>query len=198
MSESFDRLVRALRKLPGLGAKSAERMALHLALERQDEAREIAAAISTALGRVTPCPECAGLSEDGKLCAICGNPGRRQDAICIVERSSDIAAIEKSGAWRGKYHVLGGKLSPLHKIGPDKLNLAALSKRIEGGGVEEIILALSNDIEGEATCHYINERIIGGREIRLTRIGFGLPSGSQLGFADSGTIKSALESRKTF
>lgn len=198
MSESFDRLVRALRKLPGLGAKSAERMALHLALERQDDAREIAAAISSALGRVTPCPECAGLSEDGELCAICGNPGRRQDAICIVERSSDIAAIEKSGAWRGKYHVLGGKLSPLHKIGPDKLNLAALSKRIEGGDVEEIILALSNDIEGEATCHYISERIIGGREIRLTRIGFGLPSGSQLGFADSGTIKSALESRKTF
>lgn len=198
MSEAFDRLAKALKKLPGLGMKSAERMALHMALENQGEAREIAAAITAALERVTPCPECFGLSEDGKLCAVCANPVRLQNAVCIVERSSDIAAIEKSGAWRGKYHVLGGKLSPLHKIGPDKLNLAALAKRLESGEISEIILALSNDIEGEATCHYIQERIVGAREIRLTRIGFGLPSGSQLGFADSGTIKSALDSRKEF
>ena len=198
MSESFDRLVRALRKLPGLGAKSAERMALHLALERQDEAREIAAAISTALGRVTPCPECAGLSEDGELCAICGNPGRRQDAICIVERSSDIAAIEKSGAWRGVYHVLGGKLSPIKNIGVGDLNFKQLESRVASGEVCEIVLALSNDIEGEATCHYVMKKFENVGNLRLTRIGFGLPSGSQLGFADSGTIKSALDSRKNF
>ena len=118
--------------------------------------------------------------------------------MCVVEKASDIAAIEKSGAWRGKYHVLGGKLSPIKKIGPDKLNLASLARRAEESGITEIILALSNDIEAEATCHYIQERVAAPRGIRLTRIGFGLPSGSQLGFADSDTIKSALESRKAF
>lgn len=198
MSKSFDRLKNALKKLPGTGQKSAERMAMHLALENRADALEIAEAITAALGRITPCPECFGLSENGQLCEICADASRISDALCVVEKASDIAAIEKSGAWRGKYHVLGGKLSPLKKIGPEKLNLAALSKRVDESGITEIILALSNDIEAEATCHYIQERIAAPRAVRLTRIGFGLPSGSQLGFADSGTIKSALESRKLF
>lgn len=198
MSKSFDRLKNALKKLPGTGQKSAERMAMHLALENRADALEIAEAITAALGRITPCPECFGLSENGQLCEICTDASRISDALCVVEKASDIAAIEKSGAWRGKYHVLGGKLSPLKKIGPEKLNLAALSKRVDESGITEIILALSNDIEAEATCHYIQERIAAPRAVRLTRIGFGLPSGSQLGFADSGTIKSALESRKLF
>ena len=198
MSKSFDRLKNALKKLPGTGQKSAERMAMHLALENRADALEIAEAITAALGRITPCPECFGLSENGQLCEICADASRISDALCVVEKASDIAAIEKSGAWRGKYHVLGGKLSPLKKIGPEKLNLAALSKRVDESGITEIILALSNDIGAEATCHYIQERIAAPRAVRLTRIGFGLPSGSQLGFADSGTIKSALESRKLF
>jgi len=198
MSKSFDRLKNALKKLPGTGQKSAERMAMHLALENRADALEIAEAITAALGRVTPSPECFGLSENGQLCEICADASRISDALCVVEKASDIAAIEKSGAWRGKYHVLGGKLSPLKKIGPEKLNLAALSKRVDESGITEIILALSNDIGAEATCHYIQERIAAPRAVRLTRIGFGLPSGSQLGFADSGTIKSALESRKLF
>lgn len=198
MSKSFDRLKNALKKLPGTGQKSAERMAMHLALENRADALEIAEAITSALGRITPCPECFGLAENGQLCEICADTSRISDALCVVEKASDIAAIEKSGAWRGKYHVLGGKLSPLKKIGPEKLNLAALSKRVDESGITEIILALSNDIEAEATCHYIQERIAAPRAVRLTRIGFGLPSGSQLGFADSGTIKSALESRKLF
>lgn len=198
MSKSFDRLKNALKKLPGTGQKSAERMAMHLALENRADALEIAEAITAALGRITPCPECFGLAENGQRCEICADASRISDALCVVEKASDIAAIEKSGAWRGKYHVLGGKLSPLKKIGPEKLNLAALSKRVYESGITEIILALSNDIEAEATCHYIQERIAAPRAVRLTRIGFGLPSGSQLGFADSGTIKSALESRKLF
>lgn len=198
MSKSFDRLKNALKKLPGTGQKSAERMAMHLALENRADALEIAEAITAALGRITPCPECFSLAENGQLCEICADASRISDALCVVEKASDIAAIEKSGAWRGKYHVLGGKLSPLKKIGPEKLNLAALSKRVDESGITEIILALSNDIEAEATCHYIQERIAAPRAVRLTRIGFGLPSGSQLGFADSGTIKSALESRKLF
>lgn len=173
-------------------------MAIFLALENRQHARDVAGAIISALERVTPCPKCFGLSEDGNLCGICSDVSRSEKSICVVEKPSDIDAIERSGAWSGKYHVLGGKLSPLKKIGPDKLNLEQLSARIESDGVEEIILALSNDIEGEATCHYIQERIVGPHSVKLTRIGFGLPSGSQLGFADAGTIKNAIDARKTF
>ncbi len=198
MSESFENLKSALRKLPGTGIKSAERMALHLALENQSDARDLAGAIIRAIDKITPCPICGGLSEDGEICDICKNPARDGVSICVVERASDIDAIEKSGAWRGKYHVLGGKLSPIKRIGADSLNMASLARRIESESVEEIMLALSNDIEGKATCLFIQEHIVGNRPVRLTRIGFGLPSGSQLGFADSETIKNALDSRKTF
>ena len=198
MSKAFENLKNALKKIPGTGAKSAERMAIFLALENRQHARDVAGAIISALERVTPCPKCFGLSEDGNLCGICSDVSRSEKSICVVEKSSDIDAIERSGAWSGKYHVLGGKLSPLKKIGPDKLNLEQHSARIESDGVEEIILALSNDIEGEATCHYIQERIVGPHSVKLTRIGFGLPSGSQLGFADAGTIKNAIDARKTF
>ncbi len=198
MSQSFERLKKALKKLPGLGAKSAERIALHMALENPAHAREIAEAINATIESASPCPICFGLSENGELCSVCANTSRDVTMVCVVERASDIDAIEKSGAWRGRYHVLGGKLSPLHKIGPDKLNLSGLAQRVQSGEIREIILALSNDIEGEATCHYIREHVIGSLPVKLSRIGFGLPSGSQLGFADSITIKSALDSRKDF
>ena len=191
MSKSFDRLKSALKKLPGTGLKSAERMAMYHALENRADAAEIAESITAALGRITPCPECFGLSENGQPCEICSDKSRIPGIVCVV-------AIEKPRARSGKYHALGAKLSPIKKIGPDKLNLASLARRAEESGITEIILALSNDIEAEATCHYIQERVAAPRGIRLTRIGFGLPSGSQLGFADSGTIKSALESRKAF
>ena len=147
MSKSFDRLKNALKRLPGTGVKSAERMALHLALENRADAIEIAESITAALERITPCPECFGLSENGQPCEICSDASRISDCLCVVEKASDISAIEKSGAWRGKYHVLGGKLSPIKKIGPDKLNIAQLLKRVENSQIKEIILALSNDIE---------------------------------------------------
>ena len=198
MGEAFDRLKNALRKLPGLGLKGSERMALHLVLEGRGEAADIAQAINAALEVVTPCPKCFGLSENGLACRICSDPSRDASMLCVVERAGDIDAVEKSGAWRGRYHVLGGKLSPMRKVGPDNLRLDELAQKVSGGGISEIMLALSNDAEGEATCYYIQERIVGGRDIKLTRIGFGLPSGSQLGFADSGTIRSALDSRKPF
>ena len=199
MSESFDRLKNILKKLPGLGYKSAERIALHLTLENKSDARELFEALSAAAERITECPVCFGLSEDGEVCDTCRDSSRDSSKICIVESASDISSIERSGAWRGKYLVLGGKLSPLHKVGPEKLKLKELSERIASGEVSEILLALSNDIEGEATCHYIRERALPrDKEIKITRIGFGLPSGSQLGFADSVTIQSALDSRKPF
>ncbi len=198
MGKSFENLKNLLKKLPGLGAKSAERIALHMALEDPAHAREVARAINSAVENTTPCPSCYGLSENGELCPVCANPARDASAVCVVEKASDVDAIEKSGAWRGRYHVLGGKLSPIRRIGPDKLNLEPLERRIASGGISEIMLALSNDIEGEATCHYIRERTAAVRKVKLTRIGFGLPSGSQLGFADSVTIKNALDSRKDF
>lgn len=198
MGESFDRLKNSLKKLPALGAKSAERLAAHLCIENPAAARALLTALADALENVSPCPECMGLSERGEPCKICANPARDNSKICVVERACDIDAIEKSGAWNGKYMVLGGKLSPLHKIGPEKLNLAKLAERVESGQIREILLALSNDIEGEATCHYIRERIVRTQDICLTRIGFGLPSGSQLGFADSVTIKNALDAKKSF
>lgn len=198
MSESFENLKNILKKLPGAGSKSAERMALHLALENRDAAVRLKDAIENALENVSACPECGGLSQKGELCKICASLSRNSKMLCVVEHSGDILSVEKSGAWHGKYHVLGGKLSPLKKIAPENLNLEKLSIRIEEGGVEEMLLALSNDIEGESTCRYIQTRIVGEKPIRITRIGFGLPSGSQLGFADSGTIQSALEARKEF
>ena len=198
MSESFDKLKNALKKLPNFGVKSAETAALYLSLENRQAALDLVDALRAALENITPCPECGGLSEQNGRCKICSDPSRNAAAICVVEKSGDIAAIEKSGAWRGKYHVIGGKLSPLHKITPDKLNIKSLVEKVARGEVDEIMLALSNDIEGEATCHYIQDKLSEFENLRLTRIGFGLPSGSQLSFADANTIKSAMNSRKNF
>ena len=197
MSESFENLKRSLKILPGLGLKSAESIALYLALENKAAAENLISTLKSALENITPCPECGGLSEKEQLCKICADASRNSSAICVVEKSSDINAIEKSGAWRGKYHVVGGKLSPMRKITPDKLNINSLIEKVENGGITEIMLALSNDIEGEATCHYIQDKL-SPFNVSLTRIGFGLPSGSQLAFADSNTIKSAMNSRKNF
>lgn len=197
MNEHFENLKNSLKKLPGFGLKSAENTALYLSLENRAAAAELLETLKAALQNISPCPSCGGLSENGRLCAICADPSRSSAAICVVEKSGDIAAVEKSGAWRGKYHVIGGKLSPLRKITPEKLNISSLVEKVENGGVEEIMLALSNDIEGEATCHYIQDRLQ-EHKVSLTRIGFGLPSGSQLTFADSNTIKSAMNSRKNF
>ena len=197
MSEAFDRLCRALAKMPGMGKKSAHRAAVHLALDA-DAAAELAVALDDARRLLSSCPVCRSLSEEGRPCAICDDESRNRAAICIVESVSDMDAIEKSGAWRGLYHVLGGKLSPIKNVGPQNLNMAELEERLRGGEVKEMILALSNDIEGEATCHYISQKIAEPFGVKLARIGFGLPSGSQLGFADIGTIKSALDFRRIF
>ena len=197
MSESFENLKRSLKNLPSLGLKSAESIALYLALENKASAEDLLSTLKIAVENITPCPECGGLSEKNQLCKICTDTSRNNSAICVVEKSSDINAIEKSGAWRGKYHVVGGKLSPMRKITPEKLNINTLIEKVQKGRISEIMLALSNDIEGEATCHYIQDKLQ-PYNVSLTRIGFGLPSGSQLAFADSNTIKSAMNARKNF
>jgi recombination protein RecR len=145
---------------------------------------------------VRRCSRCGNLAE-GDLCAICADERRPVDRVCVVEQVPDLVAIERSGAHRGTYHVLHGKLSPIQGIGPEHLNLAPLVARLEGGAIKELILALSNDVEGEATCHYLVERVPAGK-VKVTRIGFGLPSGGGVLYADSVTLKSALEGRRDY
>lgn len=199
MNPSFEHLQGILKKLPGLGYRSAERVALHLLVEKPERADEFIRALNEARQRLKRCPVTGNITE-GERCPIYENPGRERGVVCVVEQVPDLMAFEKSGAFRGTYHVLYGKLSPIHDVGPENLNLQALATRMESDGVEEIILALSNDIEGEATCHYIQDELIRkkGYSIKVSRIGFGLPSGGGVTYADSTTLKSALEGRRDY
>lgn len=197
MTPSFERLQKALKQLPGLGYRSAERIALHLTVEKPERLPELVAALNEAAANIKRCTVCGNICED-EVCSVCDNPKRNREVVCVVEQVPDLIAMEHSGAFDGVYHVLHGKLSPIHGIGPDDLNLKALAKRFASGEAREVILALSNDIEGEATCHYIQSEIIGEKEIEVTRIGFGLPSGGGLVYADSVTLKSALEGRRSY
>ena len=199
--EHFDKLRQTFRKLPGLGSRSAERIALYLLVERPEKCAELVEALNEASSKIARCEICGNICEapaEGArpLCEICADPLRDSRTVCIVEGVPDLLAIEKSGAYKGVYHVLHGRLSPVKGIGPAQLNLQSLAARIADGRVGEIILALANDIESEATCHYIQDRIVAGSDIRVSRIGFGLPSGAGIGYADATTLKSAMESRK--
>lgn len=197
MTTAFERLQQALRKLPGVGYRSSERIALHLLLGKPDQLQSLVAALGEASRTIRRCTRCGNLSED-TLCAICSDPRREHRSVCVVENVPDLVAIERSGSWRSVYHVLYGKLSPLQGVGPDDLNLSSLFSRVESGEVDELVLALSNDVEGEATCHYLQEHLPSGAGVRVTRIGFGIPSGGGVLYADSVTLKSALESRRNF
>ncbi len=197
MTPAFERLQQQLKKLPGLGFRSSERIALHLLVEKPERLAELVRALEEAAGAVKRCPRCGNLAE-GESCAICADERRDSRVVCVVEHVPDLVAIERSGAFRGRYHVLHGKLSPMQGVGPGDLNLAGLGARIEAGEVEELILALPNDVEGEATCHYILEHLPAGREVKTTRIGFGLPSGGGVLYADAVTLKSALEGRRGY
>lgn len=197
MTTAFERLQQALRKLPGIGYRSSERIALHLLLGKPDQLESLVLALGEASRSIRRCSRCGNLSEDS-LCSVCADPRRDQRSVCVVENVPDLVAIERSGSWRSVYHVLHGKLSPLHGVGPDDLNIASLLARIESGEIDELVLALSNDVEGEATCHYIQEHLPDGRNVKVTRIGFGIPSGGGVLYADSVTLKSALEGRRAF
>lgn len=197
MTPAFEKLQKQLKQLPGLGYRSSERIALHLLVEKPGQLPALVVALEEAAQAVRRCERCGNLAET-EHCAICADEKRDSSVVCVVEHVPDLVAIERSGAFRGTYHVLHGKLSPIHGVGPDDLNLAALRTRIEAGGVNELILALPNDVEGEATCHYLTEHLATGREVKTTRIGFGLPSGGGVLYADSVTLKSALEGRRGY
>ena len=196
VTPAFEKLQKHLKQLPGVGYRSAERIALHLLVERPERLPALVDALQSAAAAVRRCDRCGNLAE-GERCAICADERRPSEVVCVVEHVPDLVAIERSGAFRGTYHVLHGKLSPIQGVGPEHLNLASLVARIEAGEIHELILALSNDVEGEATCHYLVDRVPAG-QVKVTRIGFGLPSGGGVLYADSVTLKSALDGRRSY
>ena len=197
MTSAYDSLLQQLKRLPGLGYRYAERVAMHLLVENPDSMPELLDAMKRAREAICRCQTCGNMAE-GEICAICEDGNRDASAICVVEHVPDLIAIERSSAWKGRYHVLHGKLSPIHGLGPEQLNIKNLQARIQTGEVVELVLALSNDIEGQATCHFIQEELVENRSIKVSRIGFGLPSGGGVTYADSLTLRSALEGRRTY
>lgn len=196
LPESLTRLIAALGQLPGIGPRSAERIALHLVQSEAGRVRQLAEALLNARERIRPCEVCGALTEQ-QPCAVCADPRRDRSLVCVVERPVDILSLEKSGAYRGLYHVLGGKLSPLNGVGPEDLSLAALERRLAAGGVRELILALGSDVEGDATSHFLANHF-GGGAVRISRLAQGLPVGSGLEYADELTLSRALEGRQAF
>ncbi|MDO8541041.1 MAG: recombination mediator RecR [Opitutaceae bacterium] len=196
-TSAFEKLQQHLKQLPGLGYRSSERIALHLLVEKPARLPALVAALQEAAQAVRRCTHCGNLAE-GELCAICADEKRDRSIMCVVEHVPDLVAIERSGAYRGVYHVLHGKLSPIQGVGPEDLNYESLRQRVVAGEVNELILALPNDVEGEATCHFLTEHLPKDRGVRVTRIGFGLPSGGGVLYADSVTLKSALDARRSY
>lgn len=187
-------LAAALGRLPGIGPRSADRLALHLVQSDPETVRQLAEVLVTARARVVTCEHCGALTES-QPCPICSDPRRDSALLCIVERAIDILSLEKSGTFKGRYHVLGGKLSPLNGIGPEDLRIAELDRRLDRAPVGEVILALGSDVEGDATAHYLARRL-SHRGNRISRLAQGLPAGSGLEFADELTLSRALEGRR--
>ncbi len=187
-------LIDELARLPGIGPKSAQRLAFFLVKAPAQDAHRLAEAIVAAKERVRFCRECFSISE-GDLCRICSDPGRDQTVICVVEESKDQAVIEKAGVIKGRYHVLGGAISPLEGIGPDDLRVQELLDRVQRDGVQEVILATNPNLEGNATAMYVAALLKPGG-IRVTRLASGLPVGGDLEYADEVTLGQALEGRR--
>jgi len=192
MSGVLDDLIENLTILPGIGKKSASRIAFFLLKLPQVKVEEFAAAISRARRNLRPCTRCGNLAE-GELCHICADPRRDTSVICVVEEPSDVVAIESVGEYRGQYHVLGGALSPLDGVGPDDINAASLEARIKGG-VKEIIIATNPNTEGEATAAYLIN-MLKQSGVKLSRIARGIPMGGFLEYSDKSTLGKAIENR---
>src|SRR5262249_47883278 len=192
--EPISSLIAALSKLPGIGPRSAERIALHLVQTDRAAVTALAEAIIDARERVRFCGICGALTERSP-CDICTDPRRDDSLVCLVERPVDILSVEKSGTFRGKYHVLGGKISPLNGVEPEDLRILELEKRLDQKIITEVVIALGTDVEGDATSFYLAKRL--AREgVKITRIAHGLPAGTGLEFADEITLTRALEGRR--
>jgi recombination protein RecR len=187
-------LIDELSRLPGIGPKSAQRLAFYMVKASAEDARRLAEAILAAKDRVRFCKECFAFSE-GELCRVCRDPGRDATVICVVEESKDQAAVEKAGVIKGRYHVLGGAISPLDGIGPDDLRVHELLDRVQRNGVKEVILATNPNLEGNATAMYV-AALLKPSGITVTRLASGLPVGGDLEYADEVTLGQALEGRR--
>jgi recombination protein RecR len=194
LPEPINELLAALNTLPGIGPRSAERLALHLVQSEAGAVRQLAQAILQARERIRACPICGALTEQ-MPCAICADSRRDAALVCVVERPVDIISIEKSGTYRGRFHVLGGKISPLNGVEPEDLRIGELEKRFDREPIQEVILALPTDVEGDATSFYLAKRLA-AKGVKVTRIAHGLPAGSGLEFADELTLSRALEGRR--
>lgn len=190
----IEELVAELAKLPGIGRKTAQRLTFHLLKQPPEAAARLARAIGEARERVRACGTCGNLT-DADPCAICADPRRDAAVLCVVEESADVGAIERAGRFRGRYHVLGGRLSPLEGVGPEALRVDGLLTRVREGGVREVIVATNPSMEGEVTATYL-QQILAATGVRVTRIARGLPMGGDLEYADGVTIAQALAARR--
>lgn len=196
LPEPIQALVAALGKLPGVGPRSAERIALHLVQAPTEVSKTLAESLILAREKIQFCQTCGALTEK-QPCAICDDSRRDRTLLCVVERPVDILSIEKAGTFRGQFHVLGGRLSPLNGVGPEDLRIAQLLQRIPAQQVHEVILALPSDVEGDATSHYL-AKTLAATGARISRIAQGLPAGGGLEYADELTLSRALEGRRDF
>lgn len=194
LPEPIAALIAALHKLPGIGPRSAERLALHLAQSDAAEVKRLAQLLITAREQIRSCSICGSLTERDP-CDICTDARRDGGLVCLVERATDIITVEKPGTYRGKYHVLGGKISPLNGVEPEDLRIAELEKRLTTEPIKEVIIALGTDVEGDATSHYLAKRLARAG-LTVSRIAHGLPAGSGLEFADEVTLSHALSGRR--
>src|SRR6056297_1682847 len=190
---SITRLIRNFSRLPGIGEKSAERLVLHLLQTERGQVLELAASIRDLKEKVRLCRRCFGLSDD-EICSICSDPARDETVVCVVEHPVDMAAIEKTAAFTGHYHVLQGLISPMDGIGPEDIRIRELVERVANGPVKELIIATGTNVEGETTAAYIHETL-SAYPVRITRIASGVPMGGELKYVDQVTLKKALEGR---
>ena len=192
--ESFDRLVAELKKLPGIGSRTAERLAYHILREPKDEAMALAYAIRDVKKNMRNCIECSNLTESER-CGICSDDRRDRGLICVVEQPRDVWALEKTGTYRGLYHVLLGRLAPLEDMGPETLTVDQLVKRVEKGGVREVIIATNPNLEGDGTAAYVREKLA-PTGVKVTRIARGIPAGSSIEYANTNILQDALAGRR--
>lgn len=191
---ALEKLVEQFARLPGIGGKSAQRLAFHVLSLSDEDAKEFADAILEAKRTVTCCPVCRNLT-DGGVCSICASNKRDASIICVVADPRDVVAIERSREFGGRYHVLHGVISPMNHVGPDDLEIKSLIERVSKGGIEEVIMATNPDTEGEATAMYV-ARLLRPFGVRVTRLAYGIPVGGHLEFADDATLMRALEGRR--
>ena len=190
---SIRTLIKNIARLPGLGEKTAERLALHIVRAPRQEAEELAQSLLNIKDKVKFCSKCFALS-DSELCSLCSDPARDPSVLCVVEQPADMVAIEKSGAFGGMYHILSGALSPMNGVGPENIRIRELMTRIQDDQVKEVVLATGTNVEGEATASYI-ARLLGKHQIKGTRIASGVPMGGDLKYVDQVTLKRAMETR---